>query len=315
MTNLNPKIVFFGTPQLATPTLRALIDNNLKPVLVITQPDKPVNRSSELIASPVKQLALDNSIEVLQPANKQELSDIFNELEVDLGVLVAYGMIIPEAILSKPKHGILNLHPSLLPKYRGPSPIQTTLLNNDKLTGVSIIKLTSLMDAGPIVFQEKINIEDDDNAQSLSDKLFNLGAEMIVKILWRYLGGEIKPAIQDESAVSMTKLIDRDDGKVNWQKKATEIISQDKAFYPWPGIFSYLDNKRLKIVNLGLLEGDFSPNLVPGELFLGPNKGLAIKCSQGAIQLTSVQLEGKKEMSGQDFLRGQTDLIGKKLIS
>ena len=320
MSDYRSKIIFLGTPDFALPTLKALIENDLKPVLVITQPDKPVSRKQELTPPPIKELALANNLPVAQPNNKEELLEIFNQYQVDVCVLVAYGMIITEEVLLKPKFGFLNLHPSLLPKYRGPSPIQATLLNGDSETGMSIIELTNKVDAGSIVAQKKLKIESSDNAETLHDKLAQLGAELLVEVLPDYLAGNVKANPQDDMQATYTKKIDREDGEIDWQKKAIEIKRQFQAFYPWPGIFTHLAKKRLKIINLSLLEGDFpalqqgkDPDLALGEVFLGPDSELAVKCSDGAISLTSIQLEGKKEMSGQEFLRGQKDLIGKIL--
>jgi len=308
-----PKIIFLGTPEFALPTLENLIKNDLGPALVITQPDKRIGRKQTLAPPPVKELALANNLPVAQPASKQELKEIFSKHQVDVCVLVAYGMIIPPEILEKPKFGFLNLHPSLLPKYRGSSPIQSAILNGEQETGISIIKLTDQVDAGPIVAQEKIDIKPKDNAEILHDKLAKLGAELLVEILPDYLAGKLELKPQDDSKATYTEMIKREHGQINWQKNALDLERQFRAFYPWPAVFTHLAEKRLKIANLGLLEGDFSPNLAPGQVFLGPNNELAVKCSEGAVVLNSVQPEGKKEMSGQDFLRGQKDLIGKRL--
>ncbi|MBI3290889.1 methionyl-tRNA formyltransferase [Candidatus Falkowbacteria bacterium] len=313
MPDNKPNIIFLGTPELAVPALKALVENNLKPFLVITQPDKPAGRSKRPVPGPVKEFAIKNGIKVVQPADKEELKNIFEKNSCDAAILVAYGMIIPEEVLAMPKHGFLNLHPSLLPKYRGSAPVQAAVLNGDDKTGVSIIKLTKEMDAGPIAAQKTLDISADDNAKILSDKLFKIGAELLIEILPDYLSGKIELKLQDQSKAIFTKLLKREDGHINWSKKALEIKRQFRAFYPWPGLFSQLDGKRLKITNLSVLEGDFGVDLSPGELFLGPKKELAVKAGSGAVILESLQPEGKKEMSGQDFLRGQKDLIGKVL--
>ncbi len=320
-----PKIIFLGTPEFAVPSFQALIKNNLTPILVVTQPDKPVGRKQELVFSPVKQIALENKIPVFQPAAKADLQNVFLKYKPDICVLVAFGLIIPKKYLNQPRCGFLNIHPSLLPKYRGSSPIQTAVLNGDQVTGVTIIQLTPALDAGPIVAQEIINISPVDNAETLHDKLSQVGADLLIKTLPNYLAGQIKPKSQDDSQATYTKIINRQDGQINWQEKALEIDRQFRAFHPWPGVFSHLDRKRLKIVNLSVLEGDFSPafaskevtvgkpNLAPGEVFLGPNGELAVKCGQGAAELKMVQLEGKKKISGQEFLHGHKDLVGKIL--
>jgi len=313
MLHDTPKIIFLGTPEFALPALEALIKHGLAPAFVITQPDKPVGRKQNLSPPPVKALALANNLEVLQPENKKELQRVFNENEADVCVLVAYGMIVPDDVIDKPRPGFLNLHPSLLPKYRGSSPIQTALLNGDKKTGISIIRLTNQVDAGPILVQRELAVQEDDNAEILHDKLANLGAELLIEILPKYLSGEVEPVPQDGSKATYTEMIKREDGAINWSKTALEIKRQFRAFYPWPGIFTHLDKKRLKIANLSVLEGDFKANLAPGQVFLGQNQELAVKCGDGAVSLISVQLEGKKEMTAEEFLRGQKELVGKIL--
>ena len=313
MKILKPKIVFLGTPDFSLSSLKALIESDFKPVLVVTQPDQPVGRKQKFTPPPIKELAADSNLKIFQPKNKIELKKIFTEQDFDLAILVAYGMIIPAEILAKPKLGFLNLHPSLLPQYRGSSPIQTAILNGDAETGVTIIKLTDQVDAGPVIASEKIKISPEDNSEILSQRLADLGGQLLISILPDYLSGKIQPEIQDEKKASFTGLMKREDGLINWQKSAPEIRRQFLAFYPWPGVFSHLDGKRVKIANLSVLEGDFDPNLRPGELFFGPNGSLAVKCGQGGIELKTVQLEGKKEMIGKDFLRGQKDLAGKIL--
>jgi methionyl-tRNA formyltransferase len=306
-------IIFLGTPEFALPALGALIKNNFKLVLVITQPDQLVGRKQLLTFPPVKQFAMENNLTVAQPRNKKELVEIFSKLEADACILVAYGQIIPEEILDKPRCGFLNIHPSLLPKYRGSSPIQTAILNGEKKTGVSIIQLVSRVDAGPIFGQSEIEILPTDNTQILSQKLARAGAELLIKILPDYLAGKIKPQIQAEESATFTKIIERPDGRINWLNQAQQIDSQFRAFYPWPGVFTHLAGKRLKIVNLSVLGGNFQANLGPGQVFLGPKGELAVQCGQGAIRLEKVQLEGKKELSGREFLKGCKDLIGQAL--
>lgn len=307
------KIIFLGTPEFAVPVLKKLIASDLKPGLVITQPDKPVGRKQELMGPPIKQLALANDIKVVQPSNKKELAELFKNLEVDICVLVAYGMIIPEEVLTKPKLGFVNLHPSKLPKYRGPSPIQAAILHGETKTALTIMKLNKEMDAGPIIAQQDMAIDSADTYIDLANKLSEAGAELMVSILPKYLADEIELVDQDDSQATYCSLVKRDDGRINWSKSALEIYRQFKAFYEWPGVFTYIDKKRLKIANLDVLEGDFGRHLTDGEVFLGPKGELLVKCGDGSITLLAVQLEGKNQVSGQEFLHGQSELIGKKL--
>ncbi|OGY44441.1 MAG: methionyl-tRNA formyltransferase [Candidatus Buchananbacteria bacterium RIFCSPHIGHO2_01_FULL_39_14] len=313
MVFFQSKIVFFGTPEFAGIVLESLIKNGFKPNLIITQPDQPLGRKQKLTSPPVKELALSNGLKIAQPKNKIELKKIFEKDKVDLAILVAYGMIIPAEILKKPVYGFLNLHPSLLPKYRGASPIQGAILNGEEKTGVSIIKMTEVVDAGPILNQEVVAVDKNDNNETLSRKLAEVGSKILIETIPLYLEGKIKFINQNESLASFTQIIKRQDGQVDWQKSADFLDRQKRAFSSWPGIFTHLGQKRLKIANLSVLEGDFKANLKSGEVFLGPNSGLAVKCGQGAVELKTVQLEGKKKMTGKDFLRGQKDLVGKIL--
>lgn len=313
MEGNNPKIVFLGTPEFAVSVLKKLITSNLKPFLVITQPDKPLGRKQELSPPPVKLLAVENEIEVAQPSTKEDLVKLLKGLEIDVCVLVAYGMIVPGSALAWPKMGFVNLHPSKLPKYRGPSPIQAAILNGDNQTAVTIMKLDVKMDAGPIIVQQNVAIDEGDNYLSLSDKLSEVGAELMVQILPDYIAGKLKLTDQDNTQATYCNLVKRDDGLIDWSKSAIEINHQFKAFSPWPGIFTHIDKKRLKIANLDVLEGDFDPKLTLGEIFLGSFDELAVRCGQDSIALLSVQLEGKNKVSGQDFLRGQKDIVGKVL--
>lgn len=307
------KIVFLGTPDFAVPILKKLIGTNFQPFLVVAQPDKPVGRKQTLIAPPTKQLALQNNIAVAQPTSKQELTDLFSKLEVDVCILVAYGMIIPKAVLDVPNFGFLNIHPSKLPHYRGPSPIQVALANGDNKTAVTLMKLTDAVDAGPILAQVDVAIKSTDNYLSLSQQLSEVGAELVIKTLPDYLSNKVKLVNQDDSQATYCQLIKRTDGLVNWQKSAKEIYQQFKALTPWPGLFTYLDGKRLKITNLAVLEGNFKGQAVSGQVFLSSNNELAVACSEGAVQLLSVQLEGKKETSGIEFIRGYSNMVGKIL--
>jgi methionyl-tRNA formyltransferase len=307
------KIIFLGTPAFAVPVLVRLIESDFKPAIVITQPDKPVGRSQKLIPSPVKQVAMENQITVYQPKSKTELANFLKKEEPDLCILIAFGMIIPEYTLKIPQYGFLNLHPSLLPKYRGSSPIQATLLAGEHKTGITIIKLNKEIDAGAIVAQKEIEIKPNDHAKSLHDALGQMGAELLVKILPDYLAGKVSLIEQDHFRSTLTGMISRKEGKVDWQKSALEILRQFRAFFPWPGLFTCFVKKRLKIVKLDLKQGDFNQKLKLGEVFLGSKQEVLVKCSQAAVELITVQLEGKKEMSIEQFVAGHKNFIGSVL--
>ena len=285
------KIIFLGTPQFAVPFLQALAASEFRPALVITQPDQKAGRQQTEQAPAVK---------------------ILQAEKPDVCILVAYGALIPAEILTIPRFGFINAHPSLLPQYRGPAPVQNVILNGDEFTGITLIKLDEKMDHGPIMAQEKLPILPTDNNATLHDRLAILGADLLVKILPDYLAGKIKPQPQDDSQVSLTKIIKRENGQLDWSKSAVVLERQFRAFFPWPGIFTYWGKKRLKIANLSLWEANFDQNLAPGTVFWQQNS-LGVKCGQGAIKPERLQLEGKKEMAAMDFIRGYKEIVGSRL--
>lgn len=309
--SITKKIIFFGTSEFAAIILEKLV-SRYKINVVVTQPDRPAGRKQVLTETPVKETAKKHHLKILQPQNLSE-SQFLNQLDQlhpEVGILAAYAEMIPQKIIDKFSLGILNLHPSLLPKYRGASPIQSAILNGDEVTGVSIIKLTEKLDAGPILIQEEFKISSDDNNETLQQKLAELAAEILIEVLPEYLEGQIKLVKQDESKASYTKKITRQDGQINWQKSAQEIERQFRAYFGWPGVFTYFNKKRLKISDLELYNGEIDDNLTPGEVFLSPNNDLLVKCGQGAIALKKIQLEGKKERKAGDFVNGYGNFIG-----
>jgi len=284
------RTIFIGSGRFAVPSLKAIIDCPfLKLELVITSPDKPAGRKQELTSSPIKQAALSGKAEILQPKKIAELKTEISRIKPDMTIVCAYGQIIPKDILEIPKFGSINLHPSLLPKYRGPSPIQTAILNGDKKTGVTVMLMDEKMDHGPIISQKETEISNEETGQSLEEKLSRLAADFLLEILPRYLEGKIKPLPQEENQASYTKIISRQDGKIDWQKSAQEIGQMVRAFYPWPGAWTILNNKRLKIIK-GKAAKEKTPQTLPaGKSYFLPE---------------IIQPEGKKPMPWQDYLRG-----------
>jgi len=271
--NSKLKIVFLGTPEFGAIILEGLIKNNCKPILVITVPDKPVGRKQILTPPPVKLMAQKYNIPIAQPEKIKEFK------EGNLVICAAYGKVLAKEILETPRYGCLNVHPSLLPKYRGPSPIQTAILNGDKETGVTIILIDEKMDHGPIIAQRKWKISAKTNSEELSKKLAKLGAELLIETIPKWLKGEIKAEAQNESKATYTKILKKEDGKINWKKSAQEIERQIRAFHPWPGSFTFWKGKRIKILEADVLK----------------NNKLTIK---------KLQPEGKKPMTAEDFKRG-----------
>ncbi|MEK7616013.1 MAG: methionyl-tRNA formyltransferase [Patescibacteria group bacterium] len=264
------KIVFFGTDDFAALVLQKLVEAGFDIKAVVTPPDERAGRKKELKASAVKLQAISYKLALLQPARLKD----FEMPDCDLGVVVVYGKIIPGKLLKKPKHGFLNIHPSLLPKYRGPSPIKTAIYNGDETTGVTIIELDSEMDHGPIVGNIKYQITNNKLHTEIRDELANLGAELLLKIIPDYIAGKIKPVTQDHSKATHTKMLNREDGKIDWSRTPQEIYNQFRAYHDWPGLWFLHKGKRVKIL-------EYKPN-----------------------EIITLQPEGRQPMSLKDFENG-----------
>ena len=276
-----PSIVFFGTDEFAVIVLEMLIEAGFDVVAVVTPPDEPAGKKKVLKPSPVKVAALSFKLSVLQPAKLKN----FEMPICDLGVVVVYGKIIPGKLLKTPKHGFLNIHPSLLPKYRGPSPIKTAIANGDTETGVTIIELDSEMDHGPVVGNTKYQIPNDKLHIEIRDELAELGASLLINIIPDYIAGKIKAVPQDHSQATHTALLNREDGKVDLEKDSPEsIYNKFRAYHDWPGLFTY-QKSNLKNQNLRV-------------------KILDCKLVNGNLEITEVQPEGKNPMSLKDFENG-----------
>ena len=266
-----------GTPEFGAIILEKLCLTNLKPVLVITAPDKPVGRKQILTPSAVKIVAQRHNIKV-----GHRMSN-FLKIRPNLIIVAAYGQILPKKILKIPKYGCLNVHPSLLPKYRGASPIQYAILNGDKKTGVTIMLMDEKMDHGPILNQQKRKINSKITYEELLKELANLGAKLLIGTIPKWIQGKIKPKPQDHSKATYTKILKKEDGKIDWTKKPEEIERQIRAFNPWPGTYTIYNKKRLKILKTEILKG--------------------------RLIIKEVQLEGKRQMNFKDFLNGHPDFL------
>lgn len=303
------KIIFVGTPKFGAIILEELVKNNYKPVLVITSSDKPVGRKQTLTPPPVKLIAQKYNIPLFQTEKIQE-SDLKN-LKPDLIISAASKQILPKEILEIPKYGCLNVHPSLLPKYRGPSPIQAAILNGDKETGISIFLMNEKIDQGDIISTTTYSLSGTENSQGLTKKLAELSVELLIKTIPKWANGEIKPQPQKESGVSYTKILKKEDGRINWEKSAEAIVRQIRAFEPWPGSFTFWDKSRIKILKARPAKSE--KTLSPGKTFLTPKSQLAVNCKKGSLIIEELQLEGKKPMKSEEFLKGHPDFVGTKL--
>ncbi|MEK7203335.1 MAG: methionyl-tRNA formyltransferase [Patescibacteria group bacterium] len=306
------KVIFIGTPDFGIPTIKALAqDERFEIIAVITQPDMPAGRQQIITPSPIKNIAQKYGWLILQPKKIKEITKQIKNLQPDIIIVIAYSQIIPEEILAIPKYGCINLHGSLLPKYRGAAVIQAAILNNEKETGLTIIKMDSKLDTGPILAQTTMPIDANDTYGSLYDKLANLAPDFFISTLIKYIYGKITPQKQDEAMASYVNQITKSDGLIDWNKKASEIKNLVNAMSPWPSAWTWWNGKQLKIISVQNKPIEIN-TYKPGKTFIY-NRGLSIQCGQDALIINKLQLEGKKELTSQEFLSGQRDFIGNVL--
>lgn len=294
------KIVFFGTPEFAVPTLESLAQE-MDVICVVTQPDKKAGRKQTLTPPPVKVSAEKLGIKVIQPRNKKELREELKGVKADFFVILAYGMILEKKVLNMPKYACVNIHASLLPKYRGASPIQTALLNGDKNTGISIMKMGEKLDQGPVYLLQRIEIEDLDDMETLSRKLQTLSAKITPLVLVDIAEGTLSPLPQIESKATYCKKIDKKDGEINWNIDSEKIYNMIRAYNPWPCAHTKFNSKEIKILSARLEKKE--TKIKPGKFFI-ENGILKIAAENGNILPKKLQLEGKKAMSDKEFLNG-----------
>jgi methionyl-tRNA formyltransferase len=302
------RLVFAGTPEFAVPSLHGLLDAGYRPELVLTQPDRPAGRGQDPQPPPVKQLALSHGLNLAQPDRLEDVRDTLERLRPEIMVVVAYAHKIPYWLLTLPPMGVLNVHASLLPKYRGASPVAAALLNGDLVTGVSIMRLAEGWDTGPVFRQRPLEIAPDDTAGTLTDKLAQLGAELLVEVVGLRVRGMITAKRQDEGHASYAPRLDKEDGRLDWTKPADRLVREVRAYTPWPGSFTYWNGKLLKIL---AARAAASPETMPqpGTVLTG----LRVAAGGGLLIPLRVQLAGRKPMSGDEFLRGQPTIVGSQL--
>ncbi|HEV2412911.1 MAG TPA: methionyl-tRNA formyltransferase [Candidatus Saccharimonadales bacterium] len=309
----NPKIstplVYFGTDELSPIILSQLIEGSWNIKAVVTKPDAPKGRTLEMSEPAVKQIAKAHNIKVFQPEKLRDIEPELKDLQAPIGVLVAYGKIIPESILNLFPYGIINVHPSLLPKYRGSSPIEQALLHGDSETGVTIIRLIKEMDAGPIYATEKFKLSDEDTQQNVYPRIGKVGGELLIKTLPRILSGELEPSEQDEKSVSLAPLINKQDSHIDWANEtADEIARKVRAFNRWPqsrATITLPEDQSLDVV-ITLAKthkGTATRNSSPGRVSYS-DKRLLIEAKDGFVEILSLKVPGKKEISGQEFAAG-----------
>src|SRR3990167_7304819 len=299
------RIIFFGTPEFAVPALEILIKNGFEISAVITAPDKPAGRGLKLHISPVKECALKNNLLVLQPEKLKDIQfyEFLKNLKPDLGIVVAFRML-PDSLFSLPKAGTFNLHASLLPDYRGAAPISWAIINGEQMTGMTTFFLKHEIDTGDIIFQEKMQIDDSEDAGSLHDKLKIEGAKLILKTVEEIRKGTIKtyPQLMSEGIKKAPKIF-RDVCELNWELPVKKVYDKIRGLSPYPGAWSKLNGKILKIFESSYVS-DSSSTTHTGEIITDQKTFIKIKCADGFLTLKEIQMEGKARMNTQEFLRG-----------
>ncbi len=308
------KLVFCGTPQFAVPSLERLTAAGFDVQLVVCQPDRPQGRGMAVAAPPVKQLAQRLGLPVVQPEkikNNEEFREQLVDLQPDAIIVVAYGRIIPPWMLHLPPLGNINVHASLLPKYRGAAPIQWAIANGETVTGVTTMLLDEGLDTGAILLKREMPIAPEDTAITLAPRLAELGADLLVETLQRLQRGDLRPTPQDDSLATLAPLLRKEDGLIDFNRTARELHNRLRGFQPWPGAYTHFRSKNLKILAARPLEA--APAVSPGVLRVQEDK-LMVGCGQGtALKLLQVQPEGKKAISAREFLSGYRPAEGERL--
>lgn len=312
------KIIFFGTSDFAKDILKAIASEKYQILAVFTQPDKKVGRKQEIKIGPVKEFSDKQKIPVFQPKKLgEEMIRKVKELNPELIIVAAYGRIIPKEILEVPACKSINVHPSMLPEFRGPSPIQNAVLAGKKETGISIMMMDEKMDHGDILAQTKIKIDPNESTEDLMKKTAPLSAKLLLETIPGWMEGKIKPKRQDDSKATYCQLIEREDGHIFWNEEAIEIYNKFRAFYPWPGIFSVWEKDRIiiriKLVKIRVQKKDPEEKYEIGEVFKLNKVDIGVKTAKGVIIIDEIQLEGKNPAKIKEFLNGYSNFIGSKL--
>ena len=311
MDKKDARIIFMGTPEISSRVLEGLISNGFNIVAVIAQPDRPVGRKKILTPVPTKVVASKYNIPVYQPVKIRKEYEFVNGLKPDLILTLAYGQIVPQGLLDIPTFGAINLHGSLLPKYRGAAPIQYALLNNEKVTGMTLMRMVKEMDAGEMYDTEEVNISEDDNSTSLFIKMGDAALRLALRALPLFLEGKLEGKPQDESLVSFAPSIKPEEEKINLEDSKEKIIGQIRALSDTPGAYLYLDELKLKIYKAKIINDEV--NYTVGSIIRADKGGLYLQCSNGVISLLDIQKEGKNRMDYKSFINGNQNLINKLL--
>jgi len=306
------RVIFAGTPDFAVSTLEALIQNEHDVVAVYTQPDRPAGRGRKLQISPVKRCAESHSLPIFQPTRLGNEANTIGQLQADVMVVVAYGLILPAEILALPRLGCLNVHASLLPRWRGAAPIQRALAAGDHETGITIMQMDVGLDTGDMLLQAKTGISDEDTGGSLHDRLAILGAQTLIDTLMQIESGSITPTPQDDSDAVYARKLAKHEGNIDWQQEATALARQIRAFDPWPGCRCQWRGESLRILRAHAEASDVG-DTVPGTVLATDADGIAIATASGKLVLTQVQLAGGKKLVAREFLNGHDLTVDDRL--
>ncbi len=310
------RIVFMGSPEFALPALRALINSPHEIVAVYTQPDRPAGRGRKLAAPPVKTLALEHGLDVRQPRSisKPDVVDELRRLQPDLGVIAAYGQVLRQPVLDVPRLGILNVHASLLPRWRGAAPIPAAILAGDAETGATIMLVRLALDAGPMLAAARVPINSDDTTATLTPKIAQAGAELLIDVLPKWERGAIAAVEQDEALATYAPQLEKTDALIDWERDSGDVVVRKvRAYNPWPIAYGYLDGQPLRVFEATAAAADMP--LAPGTVFAVAGGFAIATCDGGAVAPVTVQGPGGKAMTGAAYVRGHGEIIGKQLTA
>lgn len=306
------RVIFAGTPDFAVPTLEALIEKNHDVVVVYTQPDRPAGRGRKLQISPVKQYTVSHDLPVSQPTTLTNEADTIAGHQADVMVVVAYGLILPADILALPRLGCLNVHASLLPRWRGAAPIQRAIAAGDPETGVTIMQMNTGLDTGDMLLQVTTPISNEDTGGGLHDRLAMLGAQALIDTLAQIEAGTVTPVPQDDSAAVYARKLAKHEGDIDWQQEATTLMRQIRAFDPWPGSRCRWKGEALRILQAHVEAADVG-DTVPGTILAADKDGITIATARDKLVLTQIQLAGGKALTASEFLNGHDLTVGDRL--